>query len=40
MPIAPLAVDRPGAFDMVVFIDEQESGRVNFDVKLKPPSEQ
>lgn len=39
MPIAPLAVDHPGAFDMVVFIDGEEFGRVNFDVKLQPPSE-
>jgi hypothetical protein len=39
MPIAPLAVVRPGAFHMVVFIDGQESGRLSFDIKLQPTSE-
>jgi hypothetical protein len=40
MPIAPMRFERPGAFEMVALIDDQEFGRVRFHVRLPPTTDQ
>jgi hypothetical protein len=39
IPLAPIQIEQPGAFELVAFIDQQEIARAHFDVKPIAPEQ-